>query len=104
MTRDFSTEETPTRGDAPTTETAFPYWTGTPTLQLMTSADEYELAVGEGRFVDDPDAGSRILAVAAHMRIEIARRTNEHWHGSIRHSHPNGLAPHDHQEGPCPVS
>lgn len=97
MTRDFSTEETPTRGDAPTTGTAFPYWSSTPTLDLIASADEYEEVVNGGGFAHDPDAGAELLVVAANMRTEIARRTMEHWHDSIRHSHPSGQEPHDHR-------
>lgn len=96
ISRDFSTEETPTRGDGPTTGTAFPYWSSMPTLTLMTSADEYEEAVNGGGFAHDPDAGAKLLVTAADMRTEIARRVNEHWHGSIRHSHPNGQEAHDH--------
>lgn len=94
--RDFSTDQTPTRGDAPTTGTAFPYWASTSVLTLMTSADEYEQAVNNGLLAYDPDAEADLLFVASNMRIEIARRVNEHWHGSIRHSHPNGQEAHDH--------
>lgn len=83
----------------PTTRTPFPYWIGCSTPDLIASADEYEQAVNEGRFADDPDAGASLLATAADIRTEISRRVNEHWHpGSIQHSHPDGFEPHDHQE------
>ncbi len=81
------------------TRTAFPYWVGLSVLELTDSADEYEQAVAEGRFVDNPDAGADLLRAAADLRAEIARRLDEHWHpGSILHSHPGGQAPHQHEE------
>ncbi len=90
---------------APTTSTTFPYWTSTPTLVLMTSADEYEMALADGWFADDPAAGVELAEIAANMRTEIARRVNEHWHpGSIRHSHDGGQEPHRHEGATPPPS
>jgi hypothetical protein len=95
MTRDFLVEQTPTRGEAPTTGTAFACWTSTSTADLLTSAEEYEAAVAGGRFAHDPQVGADLLVIAANLRTEVARRENEHWHGSVRHSHA-GLEGHDH--------
>jgi hypothetical protein len=83
-----------------TTVSPFPYWTGTSTLDLIDAADEYEqlLAHGSGLSAGDDEW---LRGVCENLRTEIARRQNEHWHpGSIRHSHPSGQEPHDHQEHP----
>lgn len=101
MARDFPADQLPMSRETATTRTPFPYWISCSTPDLIASADEYERAVNEGRFADDPDAGVRLLATAADIRTEIARRVNEHWHpGSILHSHPGGKEPHEHEEPP----
>lgn len=97
MARDFL----PLNREPVTTDNPCRYWLGCTTLELVTSADEYEQAVNEGRFADDLDAGAALLVTASDMRTEIARRQNEHWHpGSIRHSHARGQEPHRHEETP----
>ncbi len=60
--------------------TDFPYWSSTPTLDLMTAADENESTAARiAEHVPAPAADDRELATflnerAADMRAEISRR------------------------------